>query len=582
MTRISCKRIAAPVFATLILAACGKAPATAPAASTATAPAAASNIKPVQSYASQHLGDYAEVTLSADLSGYSADQKLMLAKLIAAGKIMDDLFWQQTYGDKDVLLSGIRDDATRRFAEINYGPWDRLNADRPFVAGIGRKPLGANFYPADMSKDEFDKAKIPGKDGLYSLLRRDSKGALTLIPYHEAYPDQLQKAADLLNQASALAVDPGFKKYLALRAQSLLTDQYRESDLAWMDMKDNTVDLIIGPIETYEDALFGYKASYECFVLLKDMDWSKRLARYGQYLPQLQKDLPVPARYKREKPGADSDLGAYNAVYYAGDANSGAKTIADNLPNDEAVQLQKGTRRLQMENVIHAKFDKIMLPIANELIAPEQLKHITFDAFFQNTMFHEVAHGLGIKNTVTGKGTVRLALRDYASSFEEGKADVLGLYLVEWLADHGELEKSKLMDNYVTFLAGIFRSVRFGASDAHGKANMVRFSFFTSMGAFTRDPASGKYSVDPEKMRAAVQALAAKLLVTQGNGDYAAAKKLTDEQGVIAPQLQSDLERLTKDNIPVDIVFEQGSAVLGLSDSPPHAADVPSASTHGQ
>ena len=231
-----------------------------------------------------------------------------------------------------------------------------------------------------MSKDEFDKAKLPGKEGLYSLVRRDSKGTLILIPYHEAYADQLQQAADLLNQASALASDPGLKKYLALRAQSLLTDQYRESDLAWLDMKDNDVDLIIGPIETYEDALFGYKASYECFVLLKDMDWSARLARYAHYLPQLQKDLPVPVRYKQEKPGTDSDLGAYNAVYYAGDANAGAKTIADNLPNDEQVQLEKGTRRLQMENVIHAKFDKIMLPIANELIAPEQLKHVTFDA----------------------------------------------------------------------------------------------------------------------------------------------------------------------------------------------------------
>jgi hypothetical protein len=573
MTRIPRKRIAAATLAVLAMAGCGKSPVpAAPTAVTLQPPAAASIARPLTSYASQHLKDYAAVTLSADLSGFSAAQKQMLVKLIAAGQIMDDLYWRQTYGDKDELLAGIHDDATHRYAEINYGPWDRLNGDRPFVAGIGRKPAGANFYPADMSKDEFEKATLPGKDGLYSLLRRDSKGTLVVIPYHEAYADELQQAADLLNQASALAEDPGFKKYLALRAQSLLTDQYRESDMAWMDMKDNTVDLIIGPIETYEDALFGYKASYEGFVLLKDMEWSKRLARYAHYLPQLQKDLPVPARYKREKPGTDSDLGAYNAVYYAGDANQGAKTIADNLPNDEQVQLEKGTRRLQMENVIHAKFDKIMLPIANELVAPEQLKHVTFDAFFQNTMFHEVAHGLGIKSTVDGKGTVRKALKDYASSFEEGKADVLGLFLVEWLADHGELDKTKLMDNYVTFMAGIFRSVRFGASDAHGKANMVRFSFFTDMGAFSRDPATGKYSVNPEKMRAAVQALSAKLLETQGNGDYAAAKKLTDEKGIIGPELQADLERLTKDNIPVDIIFDQGTKVLGLNDEPAPAA----------
>ena len=569
------KWTATAVLTVLTLAACGKAPAPAmPSAGTAAAPVAASTAKPVQSYASLHLKDYAQVTLNADLSGYSADEKQMLAKLIAAGTLMDDIYWQQAYGDKATLLSGIRDPDTHEFTEINYGPWDRLNGDRPFVAGIGSKPAGANFYPADMSKDEFDKVKLSGKDSLYTLLRRDAKGALTVIPYHVAYAAELQQASDLLNQASALAADPGLKKYLALRAQSLLTDQYQESDLAWMDMKDNRVDLIIGPIETYEDALFGYKASYECFVLLKDMDWSKRLAHYAQFLPQLQKDLPVPARYKREKPGTASDLGAYNAIYYAGDANAGAKTIADNLPNDEQVQLQKGTRRLQMENVIHAKFDKIMLPVAQELIASDQLKHVTFDAFFQNTMFHEVSHGLGIKKTIDGKGTVRLALKDYASSFEEGKADVLGIYLLEWLADHGQLDKSKLMDNYVTFLAGIFRSVRFGAADAHGKANMVRFNFFSSMGAFTRDPATGKYSVDPEKMRAAVQALSAKLLTIQGNGDYAAAKKLTDEQGVIGPELKADLDRLNKDDIPVDIVFRQGLDVLGLKATP-----APTAST---
>ncbi|MGE5624240.1 MAG: dipeptidyl-peptidase 3 family protein [Bacillota bacterium] len=558
-----------------LLAACGKAPEAAQARVQAPSPAPAAVTKhPVQSYALQHLGDYATVKLTADFGGYDATQKQMLVKLIEAAEIMDALFWQQAYGDKQRLLADIGDDATRRFAELNYGPWDRLNADQPFVAGVGAKPPGANFYPADMTKAEFEQAKLPGKDALYTLLRRDSKGALTVIPYHEAYKDELAKAADLLNQASSLAADPGLKKYLALRAQSLLTDQYRESDLAWLDMKDNTVDLIIGPIETYEDALYGYKASYECFVLLKDMEWSKRLARFTGFLPQLQKDLPVPVRYKREKPGTASDLGAYNAIYYAGDANAGAKTIADNLPNDEEVQLQKGTRRLQMENVIHAKFDKIMLPVAQELIAPDQLPHVTFDAFFQNTMFHEVAHGLGIKNTVNGKGTVRLALKDYASSFEEGKADVLGLYLVEWLADHGELDKKKLMDNYVTFLASIFRSVRFGASDAHGKANMVRFNFFKDMGAFSRDPQTGKYRVDADKMQAAVKALSARLLEIQGDGDYAAAKKLTDGQGVIQPELQSDLSRLAKNNIPVDIVFTQGLDALGLNDAsgPPASA----------
>jgi len=578
-----CDRLALLLLVLSTLAACSKSPETAsvPQAATSVAPAAASTRPGAPSYAFQHLSDYAEVKLGADLSGLDADQKQMLVKLMGAGQVMDDIFWQQAYGDKQQLLSDIKDPATRTLVGYNYGPWDRLNDDHPFVAGIGKKPPGANFYPTDMSVDEFKKANLPDKDSLYTLLRRDPKGALITVPYHQAYQDQLAKASDLLNQASALSANPSFKKFLSLRAQSLLTDQYQQSDFAWLDVHDNPVDVIIGPIETYQDGLFGYKASYECFVLLKDQDWSVKLKRFAHFLPALQKDLPVPPKYKKETPGSDSDLGAYNAIYYAGDANAGAKTIADNLPNDEQVQLQKGTRRFQMENVIHAKFDKIMMPVAKELIAPDQVQHVTFDAFFQNTMFHEVAHGLGIKNTVKGKETVRKALKDYASSFEEGKADVLGLYLVEWLADKGELDKSKLMDNYVTFLAGIFRSVRFGASDAHGKANMVRFNFFSQMGAFSRDPATGKYRVDAGKMRAAVKALSAKLLTIQGDGDYAAAKKMTDAQGIIQPQLHVDLERLSNDDIPIDIVFDQGLATLGLTDSPPHAADAPSAATAG-
>jgi hypothetical protein len=560
----------------LAVTACGKAPQSSKdyqISATVNVPTIATIRAAAPSYAFQHLSDYAEVKLDADLTGLDAREKQMLAKLIEAGQVMDDIFWQQAYGDKRALLSDIRDPATRTLVEYNYGPWDRLNGDHPFVAGIGKKPTGANFYPTDMTVPEFNQAKLPGKDSLYTLLRRDPKGSLITVPYHEVYKDDLAHASDLLNQASALSSNAGFKKFLSLRAQSLLTDQYQQSDFAWLDVQDNPVDVIIGPIETYQDGLFGYKASYECFVLLKDQDWSVKLKRFAQFLPLLQKDLPVPAKYRKETPGSDSDLGAYNAIYYAGDANAGAKTIADNLPNDEQVQLQKGTRRFQMENVIHAKFDKIMVPIARELIAPDQVQHVTFDAFFQNTMFHEVAHGLGIKQTVNKKGTVRLALKDYASSFEEGKADVLGLYLVEWLADKGELDKSRLMDNYVTFLAGIFRSVRFGASDAHGKANMVRFNFFSQMGAFSRDPATGKYRVDADKMRAAVKALSAKLLTVQGDGDYAAAKKMTDEQGVIEPQLQADLGRLSKDAIPIDIVFDQGFKVLGLSeDAAPPAA----------
>ncbi|MGO4701668.1 dipeptidyl-peptidase 3 family protein [Dyella sp. 2RAB6] len=535
-----------------------------PASPASAAPAQPASASTDADLARQRMGDYATVKLSADLSGFDDKQKRMLALLVQAAEVTNSLYWQQSWGDKAALMQRIPDEDTRRYAEINYGPWDRLHEDQPFVAGVGPRPAGVQFYPADMGKDEFEKADLKDKTSLYTLLRRDAQGKLVTVPFHEAYKADLEKAAGLLREAAELSADKDFANYLKLRADALLSDEYRKSDFAWMAMKKNPVDIVIGPIETYEDQLFGYKASYESYVLVKDQAWSEKLSRFVKYLPELQRELPVDARYKAEKPGSDADLNAYFAVYYAGDANVGAKTIAINLPNDEEVQLKKGTRRLQLENVMQAKFDKIMLPIAKELIATDQQSHLTFDAFFENTMFHEVAHGLGIKNTLTDKGLVRAALKDQASSFEEGKADILGLYMVSKLAEKGELDKAKLMDNYVTFLAGILRSVRFGASDAHAKANMVRFNFFKQQGAFSRDAASGRYRVDFDKMTAAMNALSAKLLTIQGDGDYATARQLTDSMGSVDAELAGDLKKLESAKIPVDIVFEQGLDVLGL------------------
>ena len=508
---------------------------------------------------------YAEFALTADLSHLSDRQRQMIGVLIEASKIMDDLFWRQAWADDyETRLAAIDDEKARLFAELNYGPWDRLADDAPFVKGVGPKPLGANFYPADISKEEFEAAYLPGKKGLYSLLRRDSAGELVLVPYHVAYKDELQQAAELLRQAADLAEDPQFATYLKLRAAALISDDFQTSDLFWMDVKSNEIDVVIGPIETYEDRLFGYRAAYESYVLIKDLAWSERLSRFALFLPELQEGLPVPDEYKWETPGTDSDLNAYDVVYYAGHSNAGSKTIAINLPNDEEVQLEKGTRRLQLKNAMQAKFEKILLPIADTLIDEEQRKHITFDAFFSNVMFHEVAHGLGIKNTITGKGTVREALRDVASSMEEGKADVLGLYMVIELLEAGELGDVDIMDYYVTFMAGIFRSIRFGAASAHGKANMVRFNFFEEQGAFVRDPESGTYRVDAERMTAAMTELSRLLLTLQGDGDYEGASELTASKGVIGEQLQSDLDRLTRAGIPVDITFRQGAAQLGL------------------
>ena len=460
---------------------------------------------------------YADFRLTADLDHLSDEQRQMIALLIDASRIMDDLFWRQAYGDDyEAWLESIDDFDTRLFAEYNYGPWDRLDGDKPFIDGVGPKPPGANFYPADMSKEEFESAYLPGKAGLYSLVRRDGEGKLILVPYHVAYADELADAARLLREAAALAESPDFANYLKLRAAALISDEYQVSDMYWMDVRDNEIDVVIGAIETYEDALFGYRAGYESYVLIKDLEWSARLSRFAEFLPALQKGLPVPDEYKWETPGTDSDLNAYDVVYYAGHSNAGGKTIAINLPNDEEVQLARGTRRLQLKNAMQAKFDKILEPIADVLVDASQRRHISFDAFFANTMFHEVAHGLGVKNTIDGSGTVRAALLDLASSIEEGKADVLGLYMISELHKAGELGTVDLRDYYVTFMAGIFRSVRFGASSAHGKANMVRFNFFVDQGAFVRDAETGRYRVDFERMEVAMTELSPSVADTAG------------------------------------------------------------------
>ncbi|WP_438864122.1 dipeptidyl-peptidase 3 family protein [Neptunicella sp.] len=510
------------------------------------------------------LDIYHPVKLEADLSAYSTNQKAMLGLLIDAAQVMDDLFWKQAFAqDKTEFLAHISNPDARHFAEINYGPWDRLAADKPFLTGFSEKPAGAAFYPQDMTKAEFEQADIADKHGLYSVIKRNKNGDLVSIPYSHLYEAELSKAADLLRQAAKLADNDSFANYLNLRADALQDDQYQASDFAWMDMKTNPIELVIGPIETYEDQLYGYRAAYEAYVLLKDQAWSEKLAKFAAYLPELQKGLPVEPQYKAEMPGTDADLNAYDVIYYGGHSNSGGKTIAINLPNDEQVQLQKGTRRLQLKNAMRAKFDTILQPIAEILITPEQRQHITFDAFFANTMFHEVAHGLGIKNTLDGSGTVRQALKEYASALEEGKADILGLYMVTQLLQKGAITTGVLEDYYVTFMTSIFRSVRFGASDAHGVANMIRFNFFNQYGAFSRDE-NGLYRIHMDKMGEAVDALSRLILTLQGNGDYQGVAKLVTEKGIIKPQLADDLAKLGKAKIPVDVTFIQGKQVLGL------------------
>ncbi len=511
----------------------------------------------------QLVNKYAKVELTSDISHLNDNEKQMLVLLFEAAKIMDDIFWTQNIGPKEAFLATITDPRLRLFAEINYGPWDQLDNQKPFIEGYGPKPAGAQFYPADMTKEEFEAFDNPNKTSLYTLIRRAENGALKALWYHEVYAGQIEKAASLLEQAATLSDDEGFANYLRLRAKALRTDDYLESDMAWMDMRNNNVDLVIGPIENYLDGLFGYKAAHEAFILIKDHKWSDRLSRYAQFLPELQKKLPVDEVYKQEVPGSDADLNAYDAVFYAGDCNMASKTIAINLPNDERVHLSKGTRKLQLKNTMKAKFDKILVPIAEELIAPEQRKHIAFDAFFSNVMFHEVAHGMGIKNTINGQGTVRKALKEMYSPLEEAKADILGLYLVTKLHEMGEYTDTEIMDNYVTFMAGIFRSVRFGAASAHGKANMMTFSFFLDEGAFTRND-DGTYAINLDRMMEASKKLTGLILKAQGDGNYDMVKNWVSTEGVIKDQLKADLERISAKGIPVDIYFEMGPHMLGL------------------
>jgi hypothetical protein len=506
---------------------------------------------------------YAKVALTTDLSQLSENEKQVIPLLIEAAKLMDEIFWKESIPKNTVVdLTSLSPDQ-QLFYNLNYGPWDRLDNFKSFVSGVGEKPLGANFYPADMTKADFESMTASDKASLYTMVRRDSANNLMTIPYHEFFKEQLL-AADVLDKAAKLTEDKELKKYLTLRAKALRTDKYDESDVAWLNMQNNTLDLIVGPIENYEDRLFGYKATHEAYVLVKDKAWSAKLAKYVTYLQELQENLPVDATYKAEKPGTDAQLNAYDVVYYAGDCNGGSKTIAVNLPNDEAIQKSVGTRRSQLKNAMRAKFDQILLPISEVLIHESQRKHITFDAFFANTMFHEVAHGLGVKNTIDGKQTVREALKEKYSALEEGKADILGLYMIHQLHGKKVYTDGELMDNYVTFMASIFRSVRFGAASAHGQANMVRFNFFKEKGAFVFNE-DKTYSVDFDKMTVAMNELSAIILKLQGDGDYDGVVNLLETKGGIDDQLKADLQKLNDAGIPVDIYFDQGVETLGLN-----------------
>ncbi len=510
----------------------------------------------------QKVEEYAYFDLTADLSKLTGSERQLLPIFFEIGQIMDDLFWEQTFGNKS-LLDTISDPWMKEFALINYGPWDRLDADRPFVPGYGPRPATANYYPQDISRAEYDALADPLKSSHYTILTRDAEGKLKVVGYYEAYKAKLNRVCELLDQAINITDNPSMKKYLTERKKSLLTNDYYPSDMAWMDLRDSNLDFVFGPIENYDDAFNSVKTSWEAFVLVKDVDASARLAKFVKMLPQLQQELPCAPEHKSYVPGTSSDMNLYDVVFYGGDCNAGGKTIAINLPNDDNVQAKKGSRRFQLRNAMQAKFDKIMKPIGEIIIEPSEQDNLKFDAFFWNVTFHEVAHGLGVKQTINGKGSVDEAMQTENSSWEEAKADIIGLNLVCNLIDKGEITDITVEEAITTYIVGLLRSVRFGAAEAHGIANMMCYNYLFENGAFTRN-GNGTYHIHYDKARKAMEGWIALILKTQATGDFAYASKYSEENGTIGEDLQKDLDKINKAGIPRDIRFNQGLDVLGL------------------
>lgn len=509
----------------------------------------------------EKVEEYAPFELRSELAtSLDVKEKEIVKIFFEVGKIADDLFWKQTFGDKSILDT-LTDPCAKEFAKIQYGAWDRLDNNRPFIQSYGEKLPGCNYFPADITKEEFDAFDDPNKNSWYTVIRRNEDGSLKSVWYHEEYAAEIEKMCTLLEKASVLAEDEGLRNYINERIKALRTDDYLASDLAWMEMKSSKIDFVIGPIESYDDKFTETKTSFESFILLKDEARSKNLAKFVSLLPELQKQLPCAPEYKQFVPGTSSDLNVYDVVFYAGDCNAGSKTIAINLPNDERVHALKGTRRLQLRNSMKAKFDKILKPIGILVMDPSQQEYLNFDAFFWNVTFHEVAHGLGIKQTINGKGSVDAAMGTEKTSWEEAKADILGLFMVNKLIEMGEITNITSKEAVTTFIAGILRSVRFGAASSHGKANMMCFNYLEKNGAFSRN-SNGKFVIDFEKAKTAIDSWANLILTTQGNGDYEFASSFRAENGGINEALQADLDKINNAGIPKDIRFIQGPEIL--------------------
>ncbi len=520
----------------------------------------------VQSDLAEKMLRFTPATITASTSGLSPGDQQALPLLIDAGKIMDAIYLRQMWSGNPALLERLEKDNTPaglerlHFFKINFGPWSELDNDAPFIDGVPHaRPKGANLYPEDMSQEEFEawvKTLSPADQekaqGFFWVIGRDQARKLTLVPYSREYRDQLEKAATLLRQASSLTENASLRKYLTSRADAFLTDDYYASDVAWMEL-DAPLDITIGPYETYTDELFGYKAAFEGFITLRDDAETQAIAHYSSYLQELENSLPIDGKYKNPRLGALAPIRVVNEVFVGGDAKAGVQAAAFNLPNDPKVVKEKGSKRVMLRNVQEAKFQSILIPIARILMDQTQLPEVAFRPFFTHIVAHELMHGLGPQNARVGgrESSLRLALKDLYSAVEEAKADITGLWAVQFMIDHHMLEKEMERSLYATFLASSFRSVRFGINEAHGKGVAMQFNFLTDEGAFERNPASGTFRVNFEKVKPSVVKLTHEILSVEAEGNYAKAKEILEKYGVIRPEMQQALDRLK--DVPVDI-----------------------------
>ena len=510
------------------------------------------NVKKTSSL-EKKVNEYALVEIKApNLDGITDNGKEVLNLYRFAADEADRIYWDQAFGDK-AAMEALEDPAMRAYAMINYGPWNRIDG-KSFVEGYGDRPSGANFYPADMTAAEFDSFADPDKNSPYTLIRRAEDGSLETVWYHDRYKENTDKICNYLQAAADITIKPSVRNYLLKKIDALRTDDYYESDLAWLDMTDSKMDLVIGPTETADDQLYGTKASYGAYVLLKQVELTEKIDQLTERMADLQASLPCDEAYKTFVPGQESDIYAYDALYYAGYYNAGIKNIAINLPSDERVQAEKGTRTVLLHNVMNEKFNRIIFPIGNLLMESDQAAHLSDDAFFWNITFREVAHGLGVKQAADGR-TVSEALGNEALAMEEIKGNIVGLYLACKLIGEHLLDGIVTREDAITtFIASLLRTERFGEGTALGRANIAIYNYLAENGAFLRKE-NGKYTIDYAKAQQAVADLAGLVLKIQATGDYDAAKSFMESHSKASKEFAADLHNIRLEGIPVDLRF---------------------------